>query len=215
MLGLVVVLALAAVVRSQVVQVFVIPSTSMEPTLRVDDRVAVSRWGGSFVPARGDVVVFDGTGLFTESETRRGLVVRLEDAAGALVGRSSRTMYVKRVIGLPGERITCCTQGRLLVDGRPLDEPWLPAGVTPSKLVFDVRVPDGAYMMLGDNRDISADSRAHLGSPGGGMVPRGRIVGPVVAVVWPPSRWGDPTEDGDPSGAAARPDQAFPRSTTP
>ncbi|MFN8077014.1 MAG: signal peptidase I [Kineosporiaceae bacterium] len=204
-------------VRAFLVQVFVIPSTSMEPTLRIGDRVAVSRWGDA-APHRGEIVVFDGTGLFTDDVPDDSLGQRLTDAAGAVVGRSSRTMFVKRVIGLPGEHLVCCTDdGRLTVDGRVLDEPWLPAGTMPSRLPFDVRVPPGRYWMMGDNRDVSADSRAHLGSPGGGMVPRGRIVGPVVGVVWPPSRWGDPRPPGAVSAPAdpLRPRPAAFRSTTP
>jgi signal peptidase I len=75
------------------------------------------------------------------------------------------------------------------VDGAPLDEPYLHPGDAPSELEFDVLVPDGRLWLMGDHRSDSADSRAHLGDPGGGMVPVSRVVGRVVAVAWPVGRW--------------------------
>jgi signal peptidase I len=98
--------------------------------------------------------------------------------------------YVKRVIGLPGERIACCdAKGRLTVNGFPLDEPYLGGGRA-SDTPFDIRVPPGRYWVMGDNRDDSGDSRSHLGDPGGGTVPRDNVVGRVVSVWWP---WGRAT----------------------
>jgi len=189
------VLAVAAVVvvlvRAMLVQTFVIPSGSMEPTLRVGERVLVS-------PAittlrgvhRGDVVVFDGSGVFdpltpppSSALARAGRAVAA--AAGVPVGARD---YVKRVIGLPGDRVACCDDvGRLLVNGRPLDEPYLHPGDAASLMRFDVLVPQGRLWVMGDHRSASADSRAHLGDPGGGTVPLDRVVGLVVAVSWPPS----------------------------
>jgi signal peptidase I len=95
------------------------------------------------------------------------------------------------VIGLPGDRIVCCDeQGRLTVNGVPLDEPYLFPLDLPSRDRFDVLVPPGRVWVMGDHRSRSADSRAHLADPGGGTVPMDKIVGRAVAIVWPLGRAG-------------------------
>jgi len=184
-------LAILALLRAFLVQSFVIPSGSMEPALRVGERVLVFPSAYRFGrPRRGDVVVFDGAGIFDSfadqpSNDLVGLARSLLHAIGVPVAGHT---YAKRIIGLPGERVACCdARHRLTIDGQPLTEPWV-VGQPPSTVHFDVIVPDGHYWMLGDNRNKSADSRTHLGDPGGGMVPQDRIVGKVVAVYWPASR---------------------------
>lgn len=179
-------------VRALVVQSFVIPSGSMEPTLLPGDRVLVSRSAYRLGEVhRGDVVVFDGTGVFDpEPAAPQRPLARagraLASAVGAPVGEQD---YAKRVVGLPGDRVACCDpQGRLTVDGAPLDEPYVHPGDVPSELRFDVVVPPGRVWVMGDHRSVSADSRSHLGDPGGGTVPLRRIVGRVVAVYWPLDR---------------------------
>jgi signal peptidase I len=154
-----------------VVEPFQVPSSSMENTLRVGDRVLVNklayRFGGA--PGRGDVIVFDGKDSFSTS-------------AG--------TDYVKRVIGVGGDRVTCCdTQGRLTVNGHPLNETYLYPGDTPSRVPFDIVVPEGRLWVMGDHRDDSADSRAHLGDPGGGTVPVGKVIGRAEWIGWPIGHW--------------------------
>jgi signal peptidase I len=169
-------LALAGVaalllVSTFVLQPFQVPSGSMEGTLRIGDRVLVDklayRFGGT--PRRGDVIVFDGEGSFT--------------ARGG-------TDFVKRVIGVGGDRVTCCdAQGRLTVNGRPLDETYLYPGNTPSRVRFDIVVPDGRLWVMGDHRDDSRDSRDHIGDPGGGTVPVGRVIGRADWIGWPVGHW--------------------------
>lgn len=178
----------AACLRVFVVQAFVIPTGSMRPTLEVGDRVLVSRLDYRLGPVRrGDVIVFDGEGVFDapSSPPRNPLVAagrRLASVLGAPIGEND---YVKRVIGLPGERIACCdTSGRITVNGVSLDEPYLRTAPA-SRTRFDIRVPRGRYWVMGDNRDDSGDSRAHLSDPGGGTVPEGHVVGRVVSVWWP------------------------------
>jgi signal peptidase I len=179
-------------VRAFVVQSFVVPTTSMAPTVAAGDRVVVSRldrWTGDV--ERGDVVVFDGTGVFDPEPpaARTPLAAVGRTIAGAVGVPVGRRDYLKRVIGLPGERVACCDgQGRITVDGAALTERYLVAGQAPSAQEFDVRVPAGRLWVMGDSRSDSADSRAHLGDPGGGAVPTGNVVGRVVAVWWPLGR---------------------------
>lgn len=161
--------ALIWIVSTFLFQQFVIPSNSMEQTLQIDDRVVVNRMAYWFSPVQaGDVIVFNG---------RDSLSVEDKD-------------FVKRVIGTPGDRITCCdTAGRITVNGRPLDEfAYLYPGDSPSSFEFDVQVPEGKLWMMGDHRSESADSRSQLGGPGGGFVSSSQVQGQVVAIVWPPNR---------------------------
>lgn len=166
-------------VRHFVVQTFWVPSSSMAPSLEEGDVLLVDRTQRG-TARRGEVVVFDGTGYFGP-------------------GEDGRRYWVKRVIGVGGDRVRCCDDaGRITVDGAVLDEPYLAPGTVPSDVPFDVEVPDGAMFLLGDARADSADSRDHLGSPGGGMVPRERVVGEVTRIVWPLARSGQVPSIGSP-----------------
>jgi signal peptidase I len=107
--------------------------------------------------------VFDGTGYFGHAD------------------------YIKRVVGVGGDHVVCCDkEGRLQVNGRSVDEStFLYPGDSPSTVPFDVVVPDGALFVLGDHRSDSSDSRDHLGSPGGGMIPVSDVIGRADWIVWP------------------------------
>lgn len=196
-------LVLTLFVRLFVAQAFYIPSGSMQPTLEVDDRVLVSRLAYRFGDVqRGDVVVFDGRGSFAPVEpvNKPGLPARVAQAIGTTLGISpSERDYVKRVIGLPGDRVVCCESGQLTVNGVPLREPYVMPGDAASNQPFDVLVPTGRLWVMGDHRSSSADSRAHLGDPGGGTVPLDRVVGEVVLRFWPVRDLGPlaPSADGD------------------
>ncbi len=193
---LVAVLVAMALVKTFVIQPFAIPSGSMENTLQIGDRVLVSRSDYRFSAVqRGDIVVFDGSGIFTRTVPEgpggvQGALHWLGESLG-LADPPGR-IFVKRVIGLPGDTVQCCDgSGRITVNGVPIDEQsYLYPGDRPSELAFSVAVPPGAVWVMGDHRSVSADSRAHLGDPGGGMVPVDRILGRAVAVAWPLSRIG-------------------------
>lgn len=160
------------------VQTFTIPSASMEPTLSTGDRIVAVR-----APAllrtvqRGDVVVFDGRGSFIGS-----LPPDLPAQVGAWFGIGPRDVYyVKRVIGVGGDTVQCCDDdGRLLINGEPLEEPYLQDPDAPASATeFAVEVPPERVFVLGDNRADSTDSRDLLGRPGGGMIREQRLIGTV------------------------------------
>ena len=183
-------LVLMTTVRGVMFQAFSIPSVSMQPTLEIGDRVLVNKMSFEVGEIqRGQVVVFDGAGSFVpEGISKPGMFSRILGAIGLNNGEDD---YVKRVIGLPGDRVACCdAQGRLTVNGISLDEPYLYGTDLPSQDRFDVLVPPGRVWVMGDHRSRSADSRAHLAEPGGGTVPMSKIVGRAVAIVWPLGRAG-------------------------
>ncbi|MFE9634478.1 signal peptidase I [Streptomyces sp. NPDC006463] len=178
-----------------VVQPFLIPSRSMEPTLEVGDRVLVDKLAYRFgdQPRRGDMVVFDGTGSFVrERPAGHPVGEALHGVASALgLAQPSDTDFVKRVVGVGGDDVVCCDAGgRIKVNGVPLEEPYVYPGDAPSKVPFRIVVPVGTLWVMGDHRSQSRDSRDHLGEPGGGMVPVEKVIGRAAWIGWPVSRWG-------------------------
>ena len=181
-------LVLAIVIKAFFMQAFYIPSGSMNDTLVLNDRILVQKvsyWGDG-EPQRGDIVVFADPGGWLDAaagETTNPIAKALE-----LFGLYPTGGHlVKRVIGVGGDRIVCCDKrGRITVNGVPLNEgAYLAPGQRPSMIDFDVKVEEGYLWVQGDNRSNSADSRVHLGDPGGGQVPVADVVGKVFAVVWP------------------------------
>lgn len=189
-------LVVMMLVRGFLVQSFFVPSGSMEPTITPGDRILVNKLVSDDSLRRGDVVVFDGTTTFAAGSEKpaanEGLVGRVLSGAASLVGiHLGESDFVKRIIGLPGDHVVCCDgQGRLSVNGVPVSEPYLMPGDKPSELTFDITVPKGRLWVMGDHRSDSADSRSHLGDPGGGTVSLDDVVGRAVAIYWPLSRVG-------------------------
>ncbi len=182
-------LVLAVVIKAFFMQAFYIPSASMNDTLVQNDRILVQKvsyWGGGG-PHRGDIVVFADPGGWldaAESQGGGGPLARVLETVGLY---PTGGHLVKRVIGVGGDEVKCCdSAGRITVNGVPLNEKsYLAAGERPSMIDFDVKVKPGYVWVQGDNRSNSADSRVHLGDPGGGQVPADDVVGKVFAVVWP------------------------------
>jgi signal peptidase I len=203
-----VIIALVAValVQAFLVKPFGVPSQSMENTLHIGDRILVNRTDSSI--ARGDVVVFGHGNTWQDKELppADNVVMKVLRAFGDLtgIGPSSTAYTVKRVIGLPGHKVACCSpDGRVTVDGVPLDEPYVYEDLpfTPGSLDCsssprstrcfpEITVPKENLLVLGDHRSESADSvigcrGATEGPECARFVPIPRVVGPVVLRFWP------------------------------
>lgn len=185
-------LVAALLIKTCLLQVFTIPSGSMENTLRIGDRVAVNKLAPLFgwQPRAGEPVVFKDPGgwLPPQADTggaASGMVGDALSFVGVLPPRGDGYL-VKRVIATGGQRVQC-SGTTLRVDGSPVREPYLHAGDDScAGLAFGpVTVPQGYVWVEGDHRSDSADSRYHRDGPGGGAVPVSDVVGPASAVVWP------------------------------
>lgn len=200
---LVVILLIALIaswgVRTFLFRSFYVPSESMVSTLEINDRLIVNNlYPNVFGLSRGDVVVFkDPGGWLSSSETANTApsnpISLVGEGIATLFGfgtQESNEYLVKRVIGLPGDRVQCCdASGHLEINGTSITESYLDAGVEPSLQDFSVTVPAGSLWVMGDNRAHSADSRANMTGPTRGFVPESDVVGRAVLITWPVSRW--------------------------
>ena len=218
----VIALVIALLIKSFVVQAFYIPSSSMENTLDIGDKVLVNKLVYHFRPIEpGDIVVFNGVGSWDpppppghpSSDPFIRLyeitVVPLYHSILGLFGTApGQQDYIKRVIGVPGDHVACCNaNGDVTVNGVALHEqPYLYPGNPPSTQHFSITVPPGRLWVMGDHRSVSWDSRGHMADPGNGTVPENKVIGRAFLIVWPPSRWrvlGIPSTFGQPGIAAA------------
>jgi signal peptidase I len=202
---IVVALTIALVIKSFVVQPFFIPSSSMEDTLLIGDKVLVNKLLYHFRSIQpGDIIVFNGDGSWnpnpTPAASNSNFLARAYDdtlgklfhsIAGLFGTPVGQTDYIKRVIGTPGDHVVCCNaQGLVTVNGVPLhEESYLFPGAAPSQIKFNIVVPAGRLWVMGDNRSVSDDSRLRMSDPGQGTIPENKVIGRAFVIVWPPSRW--------------------------
>lgn len=172
--------AVAILIKTFLLQAFYIPSGSMIPTLVRGDRVLVEKVSFWFGEAdRSDVIVFERSVADPQGEDDEGIWTQLGDAFKELFGFPTEGQdLIKRVIATEGETVEA-SEGRVLINGEPIDESYLPADTTTQNF-GPVMVPDGMVFVMGDNRDASDDSRVF------GPVPTDTIVGRAFVIVWPP-----------------------------
>ena len=188
-------LLLAVLIKTFAIQAFYIPSGSMENTLEINDRVLVNKIVYHIRDIhRGDIVVFNGDGSWDPGTVpvTGNIFQQFADGFSSMFGFGHPgDILIKRVIGIPGDHVVCCdAQGRLTVNGVPLNEQsYLYPGAAPSLARFNITVPPGRLWVMGDNRFFSEDSRDHMGDPGGGTIPESAVIGRAFIIIWPPSRW--------------------------
>jgi signal peptidase I len=183
-------LVISALVRTFLLQAFWVPSGSMEQTLMRGDRILVWKPGGE--PGHGDVIVFKDPADWLADPVPVGGIRGALGQAAAFVGILPSTTgddLVKRVIGVGGDTIECCSpEGQIIRNGEPLDEPYLFPGEPTDQVTFRVEVPEGRLFVMGDHRGDSADSRYHL-EEDDGTVPVENVVGTAEVIMWPVTRW--------------------------
>lgn len=186
-------LVLSVLLRTFVFQLFFVPSESMLDTLQVGDKIVASKITLSMQGVhRGDVIVFHDPGDWLYAPVQqtgwRGSVTNVLSNIGFLPSNSGEDL-VKRVIGVAGDEVKCCTKaGQLEVNGRALAESGYAIGPT-DQVNFDVIVPKDHVFVMGDNRANSRDSRFHL-EVADGAVPLSEVRGIVVLKLWPLARFG-------------------------
>ncbi|MHA7986867.1 signal peptidase I [Rathayibacter sp. CAU 1779] len=183
-------------IKTFIVRSFYIPSGSMENTLQINDLIIVNELEPNVMPIqRGDVVVFTDPGGWLPPSTEKSTTNPIEWVLSlvGLAAPDSDDHLVKRVIGLPGDKVTCCNAlGQLSVNGSPLDEPYIkisPGETDAASVHFDVTVPKGDLWVMGDNRWDSQDSSRNQNLPGKGFVPEKDVVGRAILISWPISHW--------------------------
>ncbi|GAA1340693.1 signal peptidase I [Arthrobacter roseus] len=184
-------LLLSFLIKTFLFRAFFIPSGSMENTLQIDDRIFVNLLvPGPFELERGDVVVFQDTKNWLPPQEVApdgpGSWVHEALVFVGLQPDESQQHLVKRIIGMPGDRVRCCdAQGQLTINGEAIDEPYIYPGASPSDIPFDVTVPEGKIWVMGDHRNASADSREHRQGEGQGFIDIDDVEGKAGVIAWP------------------------------
>jgi signal peptidase I len=179
-------LGLALGIQALLVKPFRIPSESMVPTLDIGQRVLVDRVTYRYgEPERGDIVVFKPPAGADNNTCGTSGYDEQRQACPAPTERRSDTNFIKRIVGLPGERLSV-RGGRVYIDGRRQKEPWIRPDATCDicDLPQDITIPRDMYFMMGDNRGESADSREW------GPVPKKWMIGQAFMTYWPPGKIG-------------------------
>jgi signal peptidase I len=203
---------LALLIKAFLVQAFYIPSGSMQQTLEIRDRVLVNKLVYDFRDIRrGEVVVFNGLDSFTEETVvappANGLQRVLRAVGGVIgLGVPGEKDFIKRVIAIPGDRVACCTDGKVTVHPEGASEPvvleedylfedsaeaFCAAGLGDVSCPVGaegILVPEGRLWVMGDHRSRSSDSRAHISDANSGTVPQDKVIGRAFVIVWPLDR---------------------------
>ena len=190
-------LVLSLVIKTFFIRSFFIPSGSMMNTLQIDDRIVVNELAPNLMPIhRGDIIVFKDPGgwLSPIEDSKPGnLWTNISEEFLSIFGLTapdSAQHLIKRVIGLPGDHVVCCSANKkLTINGVEITEPYIANNAAPSSKEFDIVVPEGSYWVMGDNRPDSQDSRYHGDLPSKGFVAQKFIVGTAFVITWPKEHW--------------------------
>jgi len=184
---LVIAFALALLIKAFLIQAFFIPSGSMENTLQIKDRVLVNKLVYRFRDIhRGEIVVFNGLDSFTPETTVAPPANAFDSGRRKVLqalglGTPGEKDFIKRVIGIPGDTVACCDQGRVTVNGEAIEEPYV---FENDEREFGPEVvPEGKLFVMGDHRGASDDSRAK------GTVPSDKVIGRAFVIIWPPDNF--------------------------
>lgn len=196
-------LAISSLIRLFLLQPFYIPSQSMEKTLMINDSVLVNKFSARHGDInRGDIIVFEDVEGWSETAAEQmrkrppdntpfQIATKIK-SFGIFVGllpEDSQGYLIKRVIGLPGDDVTCCDEdGLMTINGKSIDEDYIPQTGVSSDIEFSVVVPKKSLWVMGDNRPHSADSRWHQDKPSHGFVSESNVVGRAFVVIWPIER---------------------------
>ena len=177
-------LGVAILIKTFLFQAFYIPSSSMEDTLQINDRVLVNKLTYRFGDvARGDVIVFDDPRGGFEEPAESVFESATRNVLESIGLATPRSEFIKRVIGLPGDVVEG-RDGAIHVNGSRLDEPYLKDPGYQIAPFGPVTIQPGQLFVMGDNRASSQDSRFF------GPIPEEDVVGKAFVIIWPPSRWG-------------------------
>lgn len=188
---LVIAIALSLLIKTFFFRAYYIPSGSMENTLQINDRIFANLMTpGPFDLERGDVVVFrDDLQWLPSLENDPTAFENALSWVGVLPAADEQYL-VKRIIGMPGDTVECCSSdGKLTINGEPINESYIFEGDAPSDIKFQVTVPEGKIWVMGDHRGASADSRFHVDVQGG-FVDLESVQGRASVISWPLNRIG-------------------------
>ena len=200
---IIVAVALALLVRYYIGTPTIVQQTSMDPTLKPNERLWLNRWGRTLkeMPERGDIITFEApsvTKVSKENIDLKNPVAIYNNEPQTMLARfsyyvleSGKRSYIKRVIGLPGEYIEI-KDGSVYINGEKLKEDYLQAGVVTDMVqgkkdesfFTNFTVPENYVFVMGDNRTGSTDSRSF------GCIPLEKIEGKVLFRFWPFSKFG-------------------------
>lgn len=177
-------IVLSGLIKAFLFQGFYIPSGSMEPTLKINDRIIVNQLYPSPLELKtGDIIVFQDTEGWMG--TPSNAEVSFIELMNPLHTIKSNNYIIKRVIGVSGDTISYRVGDNFItINGKKYVEEYLPQGLENSSIDFEIKVPEGYVWVMGDNRNNSSDSRYNT-DKNNGLIPESSIIGKAIILYYP------------------------------